>query len=75
MAEHALVVPLPGLGTDLVGVGDDLPPHVTVAQRSLDELAVQVEPLLPPHSRAESVVLYDETAQPGHWAEVATFDL
>jgi len=148
MAEHALVVPFPGL-VELVGVGNDLPPHVTVlypspgdveaiaqvlapfdrfdvtfprldrfpgtlwlapepaepfalmteamvarfpdrqpyggvfksviphltvAQASLDDVAVQVEPLLPLQSRAESVVLY-ESADGSHWTELLSFDL
>jgi hypothetical protein len=49
-------------------------PHLTVAQASLDAVAVQVEPLLPLASRVESVVLY-ETADRVHWHEHTTFDL
>ncbi|MES1246494.1 MAG: 2'-5' RNA ligase family protein [Actinomycetota bacterium] len=149
MAEFALVVPFAGLGVDLVGVVNDLPPHVTVlypcpgeplelakvlepfdqfdvtfarldrfpgvlwlapepaepfvtlteavvsrfpdwqpyggvyksviphltlAQSSLDDVAVQVEPLLPLASRVESVVLY-RSVDGVHWREDATFDL
>jgi 2'-5' RNA ligase len=57
------------------GVFKSVIPHLTVAQASLDDVAVQVEPLLPLQSRVESIVLYRESAQSGHWSEVATFDL
>jgi hypothetical protein len=57
------------------GVFKSVIPHLTVAQTSLDDIAAQVEPLLPLQSRAETVVLYRESPQAGHWAEVATFDL
>ena len=50
-------------------------PHLTVAQASLDDMAAQVEPLLPLQSRAETVVLFRESPQAGHWTEAATFDL
>ena len=62
------------------GVFRSVIPHLTVAQASLDDMAAQVEPLLPLQSRAETVVLYRESPQAGHgagvhWAEAATFDL
>lgn len=49
-------------------------PHLTVAQASLEETAALLEPLLPLHSRAESVVLY-RRAGGNHWVDVQTFDL
>ena len=49
-------------------------PHLTVAQEQQDDVAELLEPLLPLHSRVESVVLY-EHAYGAHWHEVATFDL
>ena len=57
------------------GVFKSVIPHLTVAQASLDDVAEQIEPLLPLQSRADTVVLYRESPQRGHWAEVATFDL
>ena len=57
------------------GVFKSVIPHLTVAQASPEEVAVQVEPLLPLQSRVERVVLYRESPQAGHWSEVATFDL
>ena len=56
------------------GVFKSVIPHLTVAQASLDDVAVQIEPLLPLHSRVESVVLY-RSGGGGHWHEIATFDL
>ena len=56
------------------GVFKSVIPHLTVAQTSLDDVAVQVEPLLPLASRVESVVLY-ESADGHHWHETMTFDL
>jgi 2'-5' RNA ligase len=56
------------------GVFKSITPHLTVAQQSLDEVAVQLEPLLPLASRVESVVLY-ESADGVHWHEHTTFDL
>lgn len=56
------------------GVFKSVIPHLTVAQSSLDDVAVQIEPLLPLASRAESVVLY-ESAGAKHWHERMTFDL
>jgi len=56
------------------GVFKSVVPHLTVAQSSLDDVAVQVEPLLPLASRVESVVLY-ESADGKHWSERMTFDL
>ena len=56
------------------GVFKSVVPHLTVAQSSLDDVAVQVEPLLPLGSRVESVVLY-ESADGKHWSERMTFDL
>jgi len=56
------------------GVFKSVVPHLTVAQSGLDDVAVQVEPLLPLGSRVESVVLY-ESADGKHWSERMTFDL
>ena len=56
------------------GVYRSVIPHLTVAQASLDDVAVQIEPLLPVASRVESVVLY-ESADGQHWQEHTTFDL
>jgi 2'-5' RNA ligase len=56
------------------GVYKSVIPHLTVAQSSLDDVAVQIEPLLPLASRVESVVLF-ESADGAHWHEHATFDL
>jgi hypothetical protein len=56
------------------GVHDRIVPHLTVAQAELDETAALVEPLLPFHSRVETVVLY-EHVHADHWREVHTFDL
>jgi hypothetical protein len=56
------------------GVFKSVIPHLTVAQASLEDVAVQIEPLLPLASRVESVVLY-ETADGVHWNERMTFDL
>ena len=56
------------------GVFKSVIPHLTVAQSWLDDVAVQVEPLLPLGSRVESVVLY-ESADGKHWSERMTFDL
>ena len=56
------------------GVFKSVVPHLTVAQSSLDDVAVQVEPLLPLASRVESVVLY-ESPDGKHWSERMTFDL
>ena len=56
------------------GIHDRIVPHLTVAEAQLDEAAALVEPLLPLHSRVESVVLY-EHAEADHWLEVQTFDL
>ena len=56
------------------GVYKSIVPHLTVAQESLDDVAVQIEPLLPVASRVESVVLY-ESADGQHWHEHTTFDL
>jgi 2'-5' RNA ligase len=56
------------------GVFKSVIPHLTVAQELLDDVAVQVEPLLPIASRVESVVLY-ESADGVHWHEHTTFDL
>jgi 2'-5' RNA ligase len=55
------------------GVYSSIVPHLTVAQAQLDETAALIEPLLPLHSRVESVVLY-ESAGADHWHERATFD-
>jgi hypothetical protein len=56
------------------GIHDRIVPHLTVAQTQLDETAALVEPLLPLHSRAETVVLY-EHVEADHWREVHTFEL
>lgn len=56
------------------GVFGSVIPHLTVAQASLDDVAVQVEPLLPLQSRVESVVLYG-SVDGKHWSERMTFDL
>ena len=56
------------------GVFKSVVPHLTVAQASLDDVAVQIEPLLPLASRVESVVLY-QSADGQHWSESMTFDL
>jgi 2'-5' RNA ligase len=56
------------------GIHDRIVPHLTVAQASLDETAALVRPLLPLHSRAETVVLY-EHVHADHWREVHAFDL
>jgi hypothetical protein len=56
------------------GVYSTIVPHLTVAQASLDDIAVQIEPLLPIGSLAESVVLY-ESGGGEHWHEHTTYDL
>jgi 2'-5' RNA ligase len=56
------------------GVFREVVPHLTVAQANLDDTAELVEPLLPLHSRVESVVLY-RRLQREHWTDVQTFDL
>ena len=56
------------------GIFKTVTPHLTVAQRELDEAADALVPFLPLESRAESAVLY-ERLQPDHWREVATVDL
>jgi 2'-5' RNA ligase len=56
------------------GVYKSVIPHLTVAQSSLDDVAVQIEPLLPIASRVETVVLY-ESADGVHWQEQTTYDL
>jgi hypothetical protein len=56
------------------GVFKSVIPHLTVAQASLDDVVVQIEPLLPLASRVESVVLF-ETVDGVHWHEHMTFDL
>ena len=56
------------------GVYKSVIPHLTVAQASLEDVAVQIEPLLPFASRVESVVLY-RSADGVHWHEHTTFDL
>ena len=56
------------------GIHDDIVPHLTVAERQLEEAAARVEPLLPLHSRVETVVLY-EHAFGDHWDPVHTFGL
>jgi 2'-5' RNA ligase len=50
MAEHALAVPFDGLEIDLVGVRNDLPPHVTVlipAPSDVEAIAQVLEPFAP----------------------------
>lgn len=56
------------------GLFKSIVPHLAVAQSHFDETAELVEPLLPLHSRVESVVLY-ERACGDHWHDVQTFDL
>lgn len=56
------------------GIFKSITPHLTVAEEALDDVAVQIEPLLPLASRVESAVLY-ESADGVHWHEHATFDL
>ena len=56
------------------GVFKSVIPHLTIAQASLDDVAIQVEPLLPLASRVESVVLY-ESVDGAHWSETLSFDL
>jgi 2'-5' RNA ligase len=56
------------------GVFKSVIPHLTVAQASLEDVAVQLEPLLPMQSRVETVVLY-RSGGGEHWHEIATFDL
>jgi 2'-5' RNA ligase len=56
------------------GVFSRVIPHLTVAQRELDEAAAALAPFLPLDSRAESVALY-EKVQPDHWRELATIAL
>jgi hypothetical protein len=56
------------------GIHDRIVPHLTVAQAQLDDTEALAEPLLPLHSRVETVVLY-EHAYADHWHEVHTFDL
>jgi 2'-5' RNA ligase len=46
MAEHALAVPFPGL-VEVVGVPNDLPPHVTVLYPAPDDVAAITEVLAP----------------------------
>ena len=56
------------------GIFKGITPHLTVAQRTLDEAAETLAPFLPLASRAEVLVLYEQV-QPDHWREVATVDL
>jgi hypothetical protein len=56
------------------GVFTSVIPHLTVAQAALDDVAVQIEPLLPLSSHVDSVVLY-ESGGGDHWHEHTTFDL
>jgi hypothetical protein len=56
------------------GIHDRIIPHLTVGEAQLDDTTALVEPLLPLHSRAETVVLY-EHLHAAHWREVHTFDL
>jgi 2'-5' RNA ligase len=56
------------------GIFSRVTPHLTVAQRDLDDATEALSPLLPVQSRAESVLLL-EKVQPDHWREVATVDL
>jgi hypothetical protein len=56
------------------GIHAGIVPHLTVAQTRLDETAARVEPLLPLHSRVETVVLY-EHVEADHWREIHTFEL
>ena len=56
------------------GVYKSVIPHLTIAQASLDDVAIQIEPLLPLASRVEFVVLY-ESVDGSHWSETMTFDL
>jgi 2'-5' RNA ligase superfamily len=56
------------------GVHDRIVPHLTVSQARLDETQAVVEPLLPLHARADTVVLYRHVSGE-HWDAVHTFDL
>jgi 2'-5' RNA ligase len=56
------------------GIFKTITPHLTVAQRELDDAAEALAPFLPLESRAESVVLYEQV-QSDHWREIATVDL
>jgi 2'-5' RNA ligase len=56
------------------GTFKGITPHLTVAQRELDDAADALAPFLPLESRAESIVLYEQL-QPDHWREVATVEL
>ena len=70
---EALMAAFPGY-LPYGGVFEDIVPHLAVAQSDLDETAKLVEPLLPLHSRVESVVLY-ELLYGDHWHDVQTFGL
>jgi hypothetical protein len=56
------------------GVYKSIIPHLSIAQAQFDDTAELVQPLLPLHSRVESVVLY-RRAHGDHWIELQTFDL
>ena len=56
------------------GIHDSVVPHLTVAETELEEAAGSVELLLPLHSRAETVVLYERVHET-HWHEVHVFGL
>jgi 2'-5' RNA ligase len=56
------------------GIHERIVPHLTLAQAELEETAARVEPLLPLHSRVETVVLY-EHVDADSWREIHTFGL
>jgi 2'-5' RNA ligase len=56
------------------GVFSRVIPHLTVAQRELEDATDALGPLLPFQSRVESVLLLEQV-QEDHWREIATIDL
>src|SRR3954453_20997311 len=56
------------------GVFSRVTPHLTVAQRELEDATEALAPLLPLQSRVESILLLEQV-QDDHWREIATIDL
>ena len=56
------------------GVFSRVIPHLTVAQRELEDATDALVPLLPLQSRVESVLLLEQV-QDDHWREIVTIDL
>jgi len=56
------------------GIHDSVVPHLTVAEVDIETTSALVEPLLPLHACADSVVLYRH-GYGGHWDPVQAFEL